>query len=545
MAMTRIKYGLGGVAVILASLMSTGVASPSTDAPKLIVAISVDQFSADLFNQYRADYAYGLKRLTQGVVFPQAFQSHAATETCPGHSTILTGSHPARTGIVANEWIDQSVERSDKQVYCSEDPSIAGTTHNDYQVSPQFLKVPTLGDRIKAVSAQSKIVSVAGKDRAAVMMGGHHTDSLWYFNGSQYVTFKDRVGVTPQSVVDVNRELERVLEFPSRAALPEMCSRYALPFTVGKQTVGTLPDVLPKSAKSYRTSVDFDRLTTNLAIGLLNELKLGQSNAVDVLTVGLSATDYVGHTYGTQGAEMCTQIANVDRNVGRLLDALDATHVPYVVVLTADHGGHDAAERQQNRAMPSDGRVDYTLRLSYINALLARQFKLEPPLLLGVADVGDLYLSQSVPKKSRDQVLSAAVRLYQSHPQVQAVYTRAQLAQVKRSAMPVDEWSLEERLAASFESKRSGDLLVVMKPMLVDLAAGDGYLATHGSPWNYDRRVPVLFYRPGTVGFEQALPVETVDILPTLAALIGLAIPPGEIDGRCLDLDVGAQSTCP
>jgi len=100
-------------------------------------------------------------------------------------------------------------------------------------------------------------------------------------------------------------------------------------------------------------------------------------------------------------------------------------------------------------------------------------------------------------------------------------------------------------LAASFESKRSGDLLVVMKPMLVDLAAGDGYLATHGSPWNYDRRVPVLFYRPGTVGFEQALPVETVDILPTLAALIGLAIPPGEIDGRCLDLDVGAQSTCP
>ena len=69
-------------------------------------------------------------------------------------------------------------------------------------------------------------------------------------------------------------------------------------------------------------------------------------------------------------------------------------------------------------------------------------------------------------------------------------------------------------------------------------------VATHGSPWNYDRRVPILFYRPGIAGFEQALPIETVDILPTLAALIGLPIPRAEIDGRCINLDGGKADSC-
>ena len=54
--------------------------------------------------------------------------------------------------------------------------------------------------------------------------------------------------------------------------------------------------------------------------------------------------------------------------------------------------------------------------------------------------------------------------------------------------------------------------------------------------------MPVLFYQPGMPGFEQALPVETVDILPTLAALIRLPVPAAEIDGRCIDLQAGGDS---
>ena len=101
-----------------------------TTPPKLIVVISVDQFSADLFQQYRNRYTGGFARLLGGAVFPSGYQSHAATETCPGHSTILTGMRPAHTGIVANNWIDQSVARADKTVYCAEDETVPGTDHD-------------------------------------------------------------------------------------------------------------------------------------------------------------------------------------------------------------------------------------------------------------------------------------------------------------------------------------------------------------------------------------------------------------------------------
>ena len=87
--------------------------------------------------------------------------------------------------------------------------------------------------------------------------------------------------------------------------------------------------------------------------------------------------------------------------------------------------------------------------------------------------------------------------------------------------------------------------MVALKPRVTPIAnPGAGYVATHGSFWDYDRRVPILFWRKGMAGFEQPLAVETVDIAPTLAGLLHLKVPV-EIDGRCLDLDPGAASTCP
>jgi len=148
--------------------------------PKLIVMVAVDQFSADLFAEYRGKFTGGLARLASGVVFPSGYQAHGATETCPGHATILTGSHPGRAGIVANNHFDLSVARDDKRVYCAEDESVAGTASGGgkYAPSVNHLLVPTLGDLMKARDPKAQVVSVAGKDRAAIMMGGRQADEL-------------------------------------------------------------------------------------------------------------------------------------------------------------------------------------------------------------------------------------------------------------------------------------------------------------------------------------------------------------------------------
>ena len=131
--------------------------------PKLLVVISVDQFSANLFDEYRPQFTSGLARLASGTVFRNGYQSHATTETCPGHSTILTGDHPARTGIVNNNWIDQSIARSDKSVYCAEDETVPGTSSIAYKVSPRHLLVPTLGELMKARWPGSRNVAVAAR----------------------------------------------------------------------------------------------------------------------------------------------------------------------------------------------------------------------------------------------------------------------------------------------------------------------------------------------------------------------------------------------
>ena len=141
-------------------LCALAIALPAIAAPprpKLIVAISVDQFSADLFNEYRGQFSGGLKRLQEGVIFPAGYHAHAATETCPGHATLLTGDYPARTGIIANNWMDMKAGRADKRVYCAEDEAAAGSTSKNYSVSPIHLRVPTLGDRMKAANPQARI----------------------------------------------------------------------------------------------------------------------------------------------------------------------------------------------------------------------------------------------------------------------------------------------------------------------------------------------------------------------------------------------------
>lgn len=93
---------------------------------------------------------------------------------------------------------------------------------------------------------------------------------------------------------------------------------------------------------------------------------------------------------------------------------------------------------------------------------------------------------------------------------------------------------------------RSGDVVAMLDRAITPIPEPmvGAYIATHGSPWDYDRRVPMLFWRKGMTNFEQPHAVETVDIAPTLAAILGLHVPEGAFDGRCLDLDGGAGNTC-
>ncbi len=514
--------------------------------PKLLIAIAMDQFSSELFNEYRPTFTGGLKRMTEGVVFPAGYQGHAATETCPGHSTLLTGSFPARTGIVANNWFDFSTPREDKRVYCSEDTRAPGSTSRKYVASPNHLMVDTLGEYMVRANPAARNFAVSGKDRGALMMGGRTVQQAYWWGGDRFVTLAGRTEIP--TITEANKAIAQKIAAGNPAmAASGYCQTKSNSLAAGKVALGMHRFERPAGdTRLFRASPELDAATLAVAMAMVRDYKLGQGAATDMLSISLSATDYVGHALGNQGIEMCLQLGSVDRDLGAFFDWLDKQQINYAVVLTADHGGLDAPERAQAQANPAARRNDGSTDPKALGDSIAKALRIadSKDMLMSDGDFGDFYVNPRFAAQ-RGKVVAEAVKQLKTNNDVAAVFTREQLAAMPIPSGSPETWTLAERARASFYAPRSGDLVVLLKSRVTPIHEPDlGYVATHGSAWDYDRRVPILFWYKGIKPFEQPAGVNTADILPTLASLIGLPLDASKFDGRCLDLDPGTGDSC-
>ncbi len=524
-------------------------------APKLVVVISIDQFSANLFEQYRGLFRGGLGRMaSEGTVYPSGFQSHGMTETCPGHSTLLTGKYPNKTGIVANDWYDTA---TGKKTYCLDDPSV--TLANDPSgggrlVSPKLLMAETYGDWLKTVSPNSRIYAVSGKDRGAINMAGHKADGVFWL--------ETRFGMTTwvEPGQDAKTRLAPVAAFNARLVADQKKKPFTWTYadkrcqalegdyvTGGRAWRATLPTPAPKdeaaATDALMVSPYTDRATLEAAQALRDEFKLGDGEATDVLTISLSATDFIGHRYGARGPEMCDQVLRLDDRLGAFLDSLDKVKGQVLVVLAADHGGSDFPERLAEQGYDA-GRVPSIPWMKALNVQVRDQLKLGYDPLVQAGGIDSLYVVGADGKTptalDRARVVAATLAILGQRSEVYEAYDTNTLftAAPPPKGTPPDEISVAERMRRSAYPGRVGDILVAFQPYQTLAAAGATYVASHGSPWNYDRRVPILFWWKGGPTRERVLPIETVDIAPTLAAVTGVPVP-ADVDGRCLPLGAG------
>ena len=525
----------------LAFLLAAPAAAKAPERPKLIVTLVVDQFAADLFERYRPTYTGGLKRLANGAAFVNGYQSHSGTETCPGHSTILTGRHPASTGIVANAWYDRA---SGKSVYCVAVPGAGPAARG-----PANLRVDTLGTWLKASEPRAQVVAISGKDRAAIMLAGHHADAVYWWGGADGFTTASTSGpVTPQVTAPADAFDRATFASWRNAAprlwpqdIPQRCVAMEKPERFGEETLsGHLPPDASAVAPSDKAFDDqlhvsplLDRLTLDFAARVITARHLGKGAATDLLAVSLSATDYVGHRYGKGGPEMCAQVAALDRALGAFFARLDALKVPYVAILTADHGSSDAPERAAREGAAGAHRIDGRSLLRALNAHLKQGFNLSADPIRST-EAQELTVVTGNPALDPRVRAEAAIWL-RVQPDVTQVLTRDEVAAAAPPpGTPPDKLTMAERFHESFDAARSGDLFVVFPPNVSTVnprKAGDA-VAGHGSPWDYDRRVPILFWWPGAPAEPVDRPVETVDIAPTLAAIAGVRTP--LLDGKCL-----------
>jgi predicted AlkP superfamily pyrophosphatase or phosphodiesterase len=544
-----LKQTLVGLLLVPALLVPGLIAAPPPKArPKLVVVIAVDQFSTELMQTYGPELKGGLARLRrEGVCFTEAYHDHGFTETGPGHSVLLSGRFPAHTGIVENRWLDRG---TGKVIYCVDDPAAktllsagpAGVSN------AQFLG-DGLGDWLQAQVPGSRVFAVAGKDRAAILMAGRRpTGAYWFSSPVGFTSSTAYAEGLPPWLLRYDQGLRARLHgdtwlWSKESGTPE--GRTAQ-WTFGAWTVrnGALPRLIQGAGMPldkafevrFRKSPFLDAVTLEAAEALLEGEQLGRGPGTDLLAISFSATDYIGHGLGTLGTEMRDQVHRLDHLLGRLLDRLRRQHPQAWVVLSADHGGLDFPEALADQGFPARRLLPEPF-MAALQASLRATFKVERDLVLPTLEPNTIFLDDAAVQATgldRREVLRQAQAWLRARPEVAEVYTAEELAATDFAAAgsPRDT-NLRVLLRRSFHPGRSGDLLLAVKPLVVIGAPYPDYLANHGTPNAYDRRVPLIFWGPWKAG-RRSEPVRTVDLAPTLARELGLQ--PGPVDGQALDL---------
>jgi predicted AlkP superfamily pyrophosphatase or phosphodiesterase len=522
----------------------------SQSKPDLVVLIAVDQFSASLFDQWRGRFKSGLKRLIdEGIVYSNAYQSHGLTETCAGHSTMLTGKHPRGTGIVANEWFDT---KTGDQVYCVEAPAFSVASNPKRHVGPTNLLATTLGDWMKDQQPRSRVVAVSGKDRASITMAGHHGDGVfWYEDNFGFTTYlaagEDAAAkLAPLAGLNVKIKAETATP-PLWTYSDDSCRALEADYQFGARTWHSkLPPENPSGA-NVRPVHLIDPYTMEAARMLVDHFQLGRRGVTDLFAVSLSATDFVGHGYGTQGPEMCDHLYRLDAQIGAFLTFLDGLGPRVLVVMTGDHGGSDFVERLALRGFASARRIDSKAFLKAVNDELKSKFLLTSDPLV-TPDFAQFYAVDdkklALGEPLRTKVIEAAVAIFIGREEVEEAFSLKDLLghKVKRSAQ--SDYSLRDRYALSVMDGRSGDIIVAFKSgIATGPALPTGFLMGHSGPYRNDTAVPIVFWWQGMKGQTRILPVDTTMIAPTLANVID-AKPPGDLDGTCFDLGFPSAPKC-
>jgi hypothetical protein len=489
----------------------------------LVVLVVVDQMRADYLPRFAPQWTGGFGRMyAGGTVFTAARQDHASTETAPGHSTMLSGREPARTGIVLNS---RGVQDPDAPLLGRIDGEGA---------SPRRFRGSTLYDWMLARDPDARVLSVSRKDRGAIFPVGRARGAVYWFDAGAFTTSRYYADSLPAWVQAFNarRSVERLAGATWDLLLP--ASTYAEPDSLAFENGGqdfVFPHRLPATSEGAIQRIQafpwMDSLTLAFALHGVNALALGRRERPDLLSVSLSTTDAIGHAFGPDSREIHDQLLRVDRWLGSFLDSL-ARVVPLertVVVLTADHGVTPLPEYAVTVRHQRAGRVglDFVVR-GAVWALTPRYgtgFGMEFDNGLVTADV-DAMRGRGV---NVDSVAAALAAEASALPGVGAVYTPATLGAAPTSDAGAALWR-------NLLPNDYGWLLCALTQPGYVWSAG-GLQAAHGSANPEDQAVPLVFFGSRIHARTVTRPVSTVDIAPTLAALLGVT--PGEtLDGRVL-----------
>jgi predicted AlkP superfamily pyrophosphatase or phosphodiesterase len=502
------------------------------DRHPLVVVVVVDQLRADLLDRYDTVLTGGFGRLrSQGHRFSNATFDHAQTSTAPGHATAVTGVHPHRHGLVGNNWREQGDDGSWESVYAlgDLDHSIVGEPDMEGR-GPANLDREGLPDWLLAAHPDARVVSLSGKDRSAVAMAGRTRGHVYWLDGGRgrFLTSHYYRDELPHWIERFHREIMPRLWADTvwNSQVPGWAAELSRPDTFPYEG-DTRHTWFPHRAALEADGTDSaslgewrergpwpDKATLALARVAVEELDLGGRGHPDYLAVALSQVDRVGHDYGPLSREQLDNLIRLDRGLGAFMEFLDDRlgSEGWILALTADHGVIDLPEWRAEM-----GEFGRRIAPDELDAMVAR------------AEAAANGNGGSELERAR-----AVARTVQEEDWIEDAFAWEDLLHGE----PAD--SLRTFFRNSYRPERVlgpvGHLGVGFRT--VEGAYSGRYPGGtgHGSPYHFDRHVPLIFLGPGARPGVTEAPVSIVDLAPTMAALIGIAVP-DDLDGRVL-LDV-------
>ncbi|MBX2877465.1 MAG: alkaline phosphatase family protein, partial [Saprospiraceae bacterium] len=514
---------------------------------KLAVVISVDQMRYDYFERFGDLFQHGLKELAdKGTLYTKAYHEHSMTATAPGHATLSTGCYPMHHGIIENNFYNQKSKRTD---YAVVDPNtkLIGGAQEKPGVSPKNLMRRALGDHVKKASNKSKVFSVAIKDRTSILLGGKKPNhAFWFDNGSLKFISSSHYGNTlPNYLAEMTAEKMYAAEMEKgwHKKLPEEAYSRSradnfifengqflpeFPHTKARTAGFIRPEM--KNTMMMRLTPLGDKFVLDMAERIITEEGLGMDDETDVLFIGCSNADAIGHHFGPMSHEVQDYYLWLDQYIGEFIAYLDETvgRANYVLGLSADHGVLPMPEQ-----LSTEGIDAKRIRSKDFGNMLDKVEK-EVEAKLGVT--GGVFMSAGSSGITPDYELTRAAGLGDK-------MVRAIVAEVIGDLDIVEEVFTLETLAKSTGEeiqelfRRSS---YAQRGHHIKMRFKENYLVgyqasgtTHGSPYDYDQHVPILFFGGKVPAQKIDRKVATVDFAPTMARLMGLT-PKDKMDGEIL-----------
>ncbi|WP_242094872.1 alkaline phosphatase PafA [Aestuariivivens sediminicola] len=513
--------------------------------PKLVVGIVVDQMRYDYLTRFYNKYGEGgFKRMMrEGYNCKNNHFNYIPTKTGPGHASIYTGTTPKYHGIIGNDWYDKILKET---VYCVGDTSIrsVGTNASSGQMSPHRLKTTTFADENRLFTqGKGKTIGISLKDRGAVLPAGHTANAAYWFHGGEegiWISSTHYMDELPNWVKLFNAEhsvtkyLTEWNTFHDISTYTESgldLNAYERGFN-GKDSA-TFPYPLDKLKDAnggfdiLKTTAYGNNLVTDFALAALTGEDLGQDAVTDILAVSYSSTDYVGHNFGVNSKEIEDTYIRLDKDLERLLKGLDdyVGKNNYTLFLTADHAAVNVPAYLQSVKIPA-GYLNHAQTRRRFESFMEQTFN-SAELIENISN-DQIFLNRRLVHTmglKLEEVQERIVNELINYPHVYQVYSA--------TTMSTSEFTIgiEALLQKGFNQKRSGDILIVPDPAFISYPKTG---STHGSGFNYDTHVPLLFFGKGIMQGSTHIKTEITDIAPTMSALLGISFPNAAI-GQPLD----------